>query len=93
MAPHQGHQIGAFSPPSHRIYKSPRSLISSDVSLHVAVSPSLAAPDGLCTTPPHAREVPNLHMHQTSKQTNGINVYTSNICTGISKSQHKSKHI
>jgi hypothetical protein len=63
MAPHQGHQIGASSPVSQHLQVAPPPH-PVRVSLHVAVSP-LAAP-AVCTTPPHAREVPNLHIHQTS---------------------------
>jgi hypothetical protein len=82
MAPHQGHQNGASSPVSQALLVAPQPH-PTRVSLHVEVSP-LAAP-ALCTTPPHAHEVPNLHIHKATT-TDGISVYTSNICTGISKS-------
>jgi hypothetical protein len=65
MAPHQGHQIGASSPVSQYLQVTPQPH-PVRASLHVEVSP-LAAPT-VYITPPHAREVPNLHMHQTSKQ-------------------------
>jgi hypothetical protein len=64
MAPHQGHQSGASTPVSRALLV-PQQPHPSDASLHAAVSPALAAL-ALGTHPPHAREVPNLHMHQTS---------------------------
>jgi hypothetical protein len=64
MAPHQGHQIGASSPVSRALLVPPQPHPVA-ASLHVEVSPALAEPT-LYTTPPHAREVPNLHMHQTN---------------------------
>ena len=64
MAPHQGHQIGASSSISRalQVTLQPHPIAAS---LHVEVSPALAEPT-LYTTPPRAREVPNLHMHKTT---------------------------
>jgi hypothetical protein len=64
MAPHQGHQIGASSPVSQALQVTPQPHPVT-ASLHVEVSPALAELT-LYTTPPRAREVPNLHMHKTS---------------------------
>jgi hypothetical protein len=43
-------------------------------SLHVEVSPALAEPT-LYTTPPRAREVPNLHMHKASNNRSYQSLY------------------
>jgi hypothetical protein len=63
MASHQGHQSGASALVSRALLVSqqPRPV---DASLHVEVSPLTALV--VYITPPHVREVPNLHMHQTS---------------------------
>jgi hypothetical protein len=64
MAPHQVHQIGASSPVSWALLV-PSGPHPADISLHMAVSPTLAK-SVLSGTPPHAREVPNMHMHKTT---------------------------
>jgi hypothetical protein len=65
MAPHQGHQIGASSLVSlHRqVAPQPRPV---DASLPAEVSPLAAL--AVYITLPRAREVPNLHMHQTTNK-------------------------
>ena len=64
MAPHQGHPSGASAPVSRPLLV-PQQPHPSDAALYAAVSPALAAlAPG--THPPHAREVPHLHKHQTS---------------------------
>jgi hypothetical protein len=65
MAPHQGHQSGASAPVSRPLLvaQQPRPV---DASLHAEVSPLAAL--AVYTAPPRAREVPNLHMHQTTNK-------------------------
>jgi len=63
MAPHQGHQSGASASVSRHLLVAQQPL-PMDASLHAEVSPLAAL--AVYTAPPRAREVPNLHMHQTS---------------------------
>jgi hypothetical protein len=72
MALHQGHRTGASSLPSRALLGAPRPHLA-DASLHAAVSPALAEPT-LSATPPRAREVPHLHMHQTTNN-DRISIY------------------
>jgi hypothetical protein len=65
MAPHQGHQSDASVSVSQPLLvaQQPRLV---DASLHAEVSPLTAL--AVYTAPPRAREVPNLHMHQTTNK-------------------------
>jgi hypothetical protein len=61
---HQDRRIDVSSLPSRarQVTQRPHPIAAS---LHVEVSPALAEPT-LYTTPPRAREVPNLHMHKAT---------------------------
>jgi hypothetical protein len=60
MAQHQGHQTDASLLPSQAQLVAPRHP-HVDISLPAVVSPTLSA------TPPHAREVPHLHMRTNTR--------------------------
>jgi hypothetical protein len=65
MAQHQGHQTGVSSLPSLDQLVTPQSP-HADVSLPVAVSPAPDEPT-LSTTPPHAHEMPHLHIQTRNR--------------------------
>jgi hypothetical protein len=89
MAPHQGHQNGASSPVSRALLVPPQPHLAV-ASRHVEVTP-LAAP-AVYITPPHAREVPNMHMHQKNKQ-QMISVSIHQTCTLVYQNHSEHQNI
>jgi hypothetical protein len=90
MAPHQGHRTGTASLPSRALLVDPQHPPTA-TSLPAVIPPALAELV-LAASPPHAREVPHLHMQKTTT-TDSINIYITYIWTDISKNNIKSKNI
>jgi hypothetical protein len=89
MALHRDRRTGASSLPSRALLVAPWPH-PADASRHAAVSPALVEP-ALSATPPCAREVPHLHMQQTTTA-DRISIYITYIWTDISKHNINQKH-